>query len=142
MSEQNTVTMLNPGATTDGLPATVTVNPDEALAPAGASFAADAPAAQAGVSSGPGTLAYAIARWHAAHADPDRLTPTARGLFSYVQSAARWKADAKRYGRWQVDGSRPWISEGSEAERCRRAFATADLLGIPVGVIVAAEEES
>jgi hypothetical protein len=55
VSAQDTATSLT-GSTMAGLPATVAEHPDEAPVPAGASFAADAPAAQAGASSGPDSL--------------------------------------------------------------------------------------
>lgn len=52
-----------------------------------------------------------------------------------VHDAPRWQADAKRLSRHGYMGKRPDLAQGSEAEACRQAAATARHLGIPVGVV-------
>lgn len=67
---------------------------------------------------------------------------TVRVISSFVQVPRRWQADAKRVSHDFRDGSCPWLSAGTEAERTRRAAETAALLGVPVGLVTRTREEA
>ena len=58
---------------------------------------------------------------------------------AFVQSAPAWRQDIKRFSRHGYTGKRPDRSIGTEAWRCRQAYATARHLGMPVGVVTTVE---
>jgi hypothetical protein len=59
-----------------------------------------------------------------------------------VQPAPYWQSEAKRLSRHGYSGKRPDLAQGSAAEACRQAAATARLWGLPVGVVTTVEVQS
>lgn len=67
-------------------------------------------------------------------------TRTIRVISVHVQTARWWRSDATKISRGYHNGKRPDLA-GGEAARCRRAAATAELLGVPVGIVTRVREE-
>ena len=66
---------------------------------------------------------------------------TIRVISAFVQKPRFWRSDVARFSRGYRDGTRP-DRHGGDAERTRRAAATATLLDIPVGVVTRVRTES
>lgn len=60
---------------------------------------------------------------------------------AFVQDWGYWQSEAKRLSRKGYKGKRPDLMQGSTAEACRQAAATAALLGLPVGVVMYETQE-
>lgn len=78
-----------------------------------------------------------LARSNPAPADPGQRT--VRVISTFVQSVQGWQTDARRFSR-VYRGLRPWQERG-EAKRLRQLAATAELLGVPVGLVTGVREE-
>jgi hypothetical protein len=64
---------------------------------------------------------------------------TIRVISSFVQRAKHWRSDTRRLN-FAYRGERPWSARG-EAKRVRQAAATAELWGLPVGVVTGERTE-
>jgi hypothetical protein len=71
--------------------------------------------------------------------DPGRRT--IRVISVCVQTARFWRSDARKLSSAYRHNVKPF-GNGSEADVCRQAAATADLWGVPVGVVTRVREEA